>query len=64
LDTIIEIFKKKVASMDSGIRGKTDDYHGNKEFSDDSDIARQTDAIKDRDQGKLQSNVAAEAAGF
>jgi len=64
LDGIIEIFKKKVASMDAGIRGKTDDYSGDKQFNDGSDIARKTDAIKDRDQGKLGSNVAAEAAGL
>jgi len=64
LDEIIEIFKKKVGAMDKGIRGKTDDYHGNKQFDQGSDIARETDTIKAKDQGKLQSNVAAEAAGF
>lgn len=62
LDMVIKMFVEKVSVLDAGMKTKVNDHAADGKF-DDSDIARHTDAIYEKDHGKLAANVAAEA-GF
>lgn len=59
LDVCLRIFDESVANMDTKIRGKVDDYHGDKSF-DDKNESRVTD-IHDASAGKVAQQVAHES---
>jgi hypothetical protein len=62
LDEVIKMFIERVSVLDAGLKTKVDDHSADGKF-DNSDLTRRTDAMRDRDSGKLAANVAAEA-GF
>jgi len=61
LDEIIQIFIDRVSGLDSGMKNKVNDFSEDGLF-DNSDIARSTDTIYNKDQGQLEANVASEAS--